>query len=170
MYSQIQIQIKLEDANVFEEDESGEHTSQRSPHYVGRELPNAFDLGRDHFSGGSSVPYHCTIVPLYRTIVCGVQVNLFLCGIEVNCLLHKQISDGRLDVELVFIPVLLTFPGSFDAWTKVHLAALEGRIFPERVDEIFSQSRAWHENQTVSCREANEVPEFSLTSGVPVNF
>ena len=66
MYSQIQIQIqiKLEDANVFEDDESGEHTSQRSPHYVGRELPNAFDLGQDHFSGGSSVLYNCTIVQL----------------------------------------------------------------------------------------------------------
>ena len=87
--------LKLEDPNVFEQKDSRK-TSERSPHYVGRELPKAFELGQDHHFG---------------------------VGILSN-------SHRRLDVELESIPGLFTF---FD--TLIHSAALEGRIFPERVDQ-----------------------------------
>ena len=86
-------------------------------------MPKAFDLGQDDFLG----------------VVCNMPCSI-VGGIEDNLLLCNQISGDRLDVELVSIPLLLTFAGSFNTWAKVHLAALERRIFPEMEDEIFSQS------------------------------
>ena len=116
--------LKLEEPTVFEHEESWEDTSEKSPHYVGRELPKGFDPG--------------------------------------------HVLGARLMVELISIPVLLTFAESFNSWKEIHLAALQSRIFPEMVDQKLIPAL---EYQTV-CRQwkAKAVAEISLTSGVPVEF
>ena len=108
-------------------------------------MAKAFELGQDH-----------------HLLVCNIET---VCSVEVDLLLHP-LFVGWLDVQLVAIPVLLTFTDRFCVWRGRGLAALDCRVFPQYRDQKLTQS-AQIKDHTVCGGEADEVAELSLAGAVP---